>query len=59
MAFIYIAFGVYLGIVNDGKVTIIMGEKVVSYFAITPIVVKAAGVFLAIIGAHENEKKSY
>ncbi|MFT4926062.1 MAG: hypothetical protein ACI8WB_002160 [Phenylobacterium sp.] len=54
-AIFYIGFGLYLGIITDGNVTKIMGERVVQEFLVFPEIIKTAGMFLAILGAHKNE----
>ncbi|PKH06414.1 hypothetical protein [Moritella sp. Urea-trap-13] len=52
---IYIGIGLYFGIITDGNVVDLMGERVVQEFFIFPEIVKAAGILIAVYGAHQNE----
>jgi hypothetical protein len=48
--------GLYLSIITNGAHMKIMGEDVIQHFRLMPKLVELAGLFLGILGSHQNTK---
>ncbi|WP_085920490.1 hypothetical protein [Halomonas sp. CSM-2] len=56
-AFIYSAFGVYIGLSSEGQVMQVMGESVITEFSWVKEIILVFGIFSGIFGAFESEKE--